>query len=75
MNIPKDLPSTDELTAQAKEVARKVGETITEQTNLLRDTAADARYKAENFIQTNPWPAVAVAAGVGFLLGVVVARR
>jgi ElaB/YqjD/DUF883 family membrane-anchored ribosome-binding protein len=75
MNIPKDLPSTDELTAQAREAARKVGEHLTEHAGHLRDAATDARYNAENFIQTNPWPAVAIAAGIGFLLGVVVARR
>ena len=72
MNIPNDLPSPDELKTQAKEAVRKVGDQLSEQANYLRDSAVDARYNAENFIQTNPWPAVAIAAGVGFMLGVIV---
>jgi ElaB/YqjD/DUF883 family membrane-anchored ribosome-binding protein len=75
MNIPNELPSPDELTAQAKQIARKVGDQLAEHTSTLLDSAADARYNAEDFIQANPWPAVAVAAGLGFLLGVAVARR
>jgi ElaB/YqjD/DUF883 family membrane-anchored ribosome-binding protein len=75
MNIPSDLPTSEELTAQAKEAVRKVGDHLTEQAGLLRDSATDVRYNAENFIQTNPWPAVAIAAGVGFLVGVIVTRR
>jgi ElaB/YqjD/DUF883 family membrane-anchored ribosome-binding protein len=75
MNIPQDLPTPEQLAATAKDAAKKVGDHLTEHANHLRDSAADARYNAENFIQTNPWPAVGIAAGVGFLLGVIVARR
>jgi ElaB/YqjD/DUF883 family membrane-anchored ribosome-binding protein len=75
MTIPQDLPSSDELAAQAKDAVRKVGDHLTEQANLLRDSAADARYNAENFIQTNPWPSVLLATAVGFLLGAIIARR
>jgi ElaB/YqjD/DUF883 family membrane-anchored ribosome-binding protein len=75
MNITQDLPTPDKLAATAKEAARKVGDHLTEHANHLRDTAVDAKYNAENFIQTNPWPAVGIAAGVGFLIGVIVARR
>ncbi len=75
MKTPQDLPTPDQLAATAKEAARKVGGQLTEHANHLRDSAVDARYNAENFIQTNPWPAVGIAAGVGFLLGVIVARR
>ncbi len=75
MNLPQDLPTPEQLAATAKETARKVGDHLSEQANHLRDSAADARYNAENFIQTNPWPAVGIAAGIGFLVGVIVARR
>jgi len=75
MTIPQDLPSTDELAAQAKDTVRKVGDHLTEQANLLRDTAADARYNAEDFIQMNPWLAVGIAAAFGFLVGALVTRR
>jgi ElaB/YqjD/DUF883 family membrane-anchored ribosome-binding protein len=63
------------LKAQASEAVRKVGETINDQANVLRDTAASARYNTQDFIENNPWQSVAIAAGVGFLLGVIVARR
>jgi ElaB/YqjD/DUF883 family membrane-anchored ribosome-binding protein len=75
MKTIQDLPTPDQLAATAKETARKVGDHLTEQANHLRDSAVDVRYNTENFIQTNPWPAVAIAAGVGFLVGVIVARR
>ncbi len=76
MTFPNELPQTaDELKSQAKEVARKVGDQLSEHANYLRDTAADARYNAEDFIRNNPWPSVAVAAGLGFLFGVIIARK
>jgi ElaB/YqjD/DUF883 family membrane-anchored ribosome-binding protein len=67
--------STDVLKAQASEAVRKVSETLNDQANVLRDTATSARYNTQDFIENNPWQAVAIAAGVGFLLGVIVARR
>jgi ElaB/YqjD/DUF883 family membrane-anchored ribosome-binding protein len=65
----------DVLKAQASEAVRKVSETINDQANVLRDTAASARYNTQDFIENNPWEAVAIAIGIGFLLGVIVARR
>jgi ElaB/YqjD/DUF883 family membrane-anchored ribosome-binding protein len=65
----------DVLKAQASEAVRVVSETINDQANILRDTAASARYNTQDFIENNPWQSVAIAAGIGFLLGVIVARR
>jgi len=65
----------NELKAQASETVRKVSETLNDQANILRDTAASARYNTQDFIENNPWESVAIAAGIGFLLGVIVARR
>jgi len=65
----------DVLKAQASEAVRKVSETINDQANILRDTAAGVRYNTQDFIENNPWQSVAIAAGIGFLVGVVVARR
>ncbi len=67
--------SADALKAQASEAVRKVSETINDQANVLRDTASSARYNTQDFIENNPWEAVAIAAGIGFLVGVVLARR
>jgi len=65
----------DVLKAQASEAVRKVSETINDQANVLRDTAAGVRYNTQDFIENNPWQSVAIAVGVGFLVGVVIARR
>jgi len=65
----------DALKAQASEAVRKVSETLNDQANVIRDTAASARYNTQDFIENNPWESVAIAAGIGFLLGVIVARR
>ena len=76
MSIPDRLPqSPEELKTQATEAVRAVGGHLSEQANYLRDTAADARYHSEDFIRDNPWQAVAIAAGLGFLFGAIVTRR
>jgi ElaB/YqjD/DUF883 family membrane-anchored ribosome-binding protein len=67
--------AADALKAQASEAVRKVSETLNDQANVLRDTAASARYNTQDFIENNPWQSVAIAASVGFLLGLIVARR
>ena len=38
------------------------------------DSAKDASRAADVYVHENPWQAVAVAAGLGFLLGIVVSR-
>jgi ElaB/YqjD/DUF883 family membrane-anchored ribosome-binding protein len=76
MSISNDLSRHGEdLKTQAKETVRKVGDQLNEQANYLRDATAAARYNTQDFIQTNPWQSVAIAAGIGFLLGVIVSRR
>jgi ElaB/YqjD/DUF883 family membrane-anchored ribosome-binding protein len=67
--------SADVLKAQASEAVRKVGETLNDQANVLRDTAVGVRYNTQDFIENNPWQSVAIAAGIGFLVGVIFARR
>ncbi|MCE0483397.1 MAG: hypothetical protein LV479_04060 [Methylacidiphilales bacterium] len=64
-----------ELKAHATEAVRKVGDRLNDQANYLRDSAATARYNTQEFIENNPWQAVAMAAAFGFLIGVIVARR
>jgi ElaB/YqjD/DUF883 family membrane-anchored ribosome-binding protein len=69
------IPPIDEFKTQASQVARKVGDQINEQANSLRDITAAARYNTQEFIENNPWQSVAMAAGLGFLIGVIVTRR
>ena len=72
---PTSPDPVDDLKTTASETVRKVSESINEQANVLRDTAASARYNTQEFIENNPWESVAIAAGIGFLIGVIVARR
>ena len=65
----------DVLKVQASDAVRKVSDTLTDQANVLRDTATSARYNTQDFIENNPWEAVAIAAGIGLLVGIIVARR
>jgi ElaB/YqjD/DUF883 family membrane-anchored ribosome-binding protein len=74
MSTSQDQPPAD-LTAQARETVRKVSDHLNEQANVIRDATAAVRYNTQDFIQNNPWQSVAIAAGIGFLLGVVISRR
>jgi ElaB/YqjD/DUF883 family membrane-anchored ribosome-binding protein len=73
--IPDLSLPTDALKAQASQAVRKVSETLNDQANVLRDTAATARYNTQDFIENNPWQSVAIAAAAGLLIGIVIARR
>jgi ElaB/YqjD/DUF883 family membrane-anchored ribosome-binding protein len=76
MSNPINLPkNAEELKSQAKEAVRAVGDHLNEHANYLRDSAATARYNSQDFIQNNPWQSVALAAGIGFMVGVIIARR
>jgi len=64
-----------DLKTQASVAVRTVGDQINEQANVLRDVTATARYNTQEFIENNPWQSVAMAAALGFLVGVIVTRR
>ena len=66
---------SDALKAQASEAVRKVSETLNDQANVLRDTASNARYNTQEFIENNPWQSVAIAGAIGVLIGIIIARR
>jgi len=67
--------SVDDLKTQASETVRKVSDQINEQANTLRDVTATVRYNTQEFIENNPWQSVAMAATLGFLVGLIVTRR
>jgi ElaB/YqjD/DUF883 family membrane-anchored ribosome-binding protein len=76
MSTSNDQPHNGgDLGAQAREAVRKVSSHLNDQANVIRDATASVRYNAQDFIQNNPWPSVALAAGIGFLIGVAVTRR
>ena len=57
-----------EATDTAKAKAQKVAETG-------RDKAVEAQLHAEEFIRTKPATALGIAAGLGFLIGMITSRR
>jgi ElaB/YqjD/DUF883 family membrane-anchored ribosome-binding protein len=70
-----DATPADLIKTTATDAVRKVSETLNDQANVLRDSAVTARYNTQDFIENNPWQALCIAAGVGFLVGIIVARR
>jgi len=41
----------------------------------LKARASAAAHEADHYVHENPWPVIAVAAGVGLLVGILLARR
>jgi len=58
----------EERLREAKEAAAEMGESVLERTRAAADTA-------DRTVRAHPWESVAIAAGVGFLLGMLTARR
>lgn len=65
----------DELRTQIHESLLKARETLQLTEQSLRDRGQAAVIAAEDYVQTNPWQSVGIAAGVGFLIGLLATRR
>ncbi|NNE53481.1 MAG: DUF883 domain-containing protein [Sulfitobacter sp.] len=59
-------------TAEAKSKAKKTVEDIAE---TGKEKALETQLQAEEFVRTQPATALGIAAGIGFLIGLVTARR
>ena len=80
-----DATTTEQLIAQLRAVAREAEELLqatADQTGArveeLRERAKDALAAAgeiDTLVRRNPWAALAVAAGVGVLVGLLLARK
>ncbi len=42
---------------------------------MARSRGRDAAVAADDYVHDNPWAAIGVAAGVGFVIGALMARR
>jgi ElaB/YqjD/DUF883 family membrane-anchored ribosome-binding protein len=70
-----DGPRAQALRARASEALGRAKRRLTDaQTAVASNTRAAAR-ATDDFVHDNPWGAVGVAAGVGFLIGLLVSRR
>jgi ElaB/YqjD/DUF883 family membrane-anchored ribosome-binding protein len=65
----------DELREQIHESLLKARETLQLTEESLRQRGKAAVLATEDYVQTNPWQSVGIAAGVGFLLGLLATRR
>lgn len=67
---------------QADELRGKIHESLLQARETLRLTEDSVRERgqaavtaAEDYVQTNPWQSIGIAAGVGFLIGLLATRR
>ncbi|MBB4867994.1 ElaB/YqjD/DUF883 family membrane-anchored ribosome-binding protein [Pseudomonas nitritireducens] len=65
----------DQMRAQIHESLKRARDAIYSTKDSLRDQGKAAVDATEDYVGDHPWQAVGVAAGVGFLLGLLVSRR
>lgn len=65
----------DDLREQIHESLLKARETLQLTEESLRQRGKAAVVATEDYVQSNPWQSVGIAAGVGFLLGLLATRR
>ncbi|WP_407310187.1 YqjD family protein [Pseudomonas sp. nanlin1] len=65
----------DELRAQINESLARARETLQQTSETARERGREAVVAAEDYVQTNPWQSIGIAAGAGFLLGLLATRR
>ncbi|QXI26948.1 DUF883 family protein [Pseudomonas vanderleydeniana] len=65
----------DELRAQIHDSLSKARETLQLTEASLRERGKEAVVAAEDYVQANPWQSVGIAAGIGFILGLLATRR
>jgi ElaB/YqjD/DUF883 family membrane-anchored ribosome-binding protein len=65
----------DELRTQIHDSLLRARETLQLTEQSLRERGEAAVTATEDYVQNNPWQAVGIAAGVGFLIGLLATRR
>lgn len=61
--------------AHAEESLRKARARMNEMEQHLATRAREAAQKTNEYVHENPWPSVGVAAGIGFVVGLLIGRR
>lgn len=64
-----------EARAKAEDTLRAARERLADLEEQAREKAVEAAGEADRLVRDNPWQAVGIAAGVAFLLGILVSRR
>ena len=65
----------DELRNQIHETLLRARETLKLTEDSMRERGQAAVAATEEYVQANPWQSVGIAAGVGFLIGLLATRR
>ncbi len=65
----------DELRTQIHDSLLKAKETLQLTEASLRERGHAAVVATEDYVQANPWQSVGIAAGIGFLIGLLATRR
>lgn len=65
----------DELRGQIQQNLQRARDTLGASETALRAQGNAMRETSEAYVQSNPWQAVGIAAGVGLLLGLLIGRR
>ena len=65
---------TEELRGKITANMSRAREMLKEQENTLRDQSEAAIQCTEEYVQTHPWQSIGIAAGDGFLLGMIMRR-
>lgn len=75
-NTPRPWPVTRlKNRAQIKDSLFKARATLEETKESLKDRSQAAVVATEDYVQANPWQSVGIAAGIGFVLGLLATRR
>jgi ElaB/YqjD/DUF883 family membrane-anchored ribosome-binding protein len=64
-----------EARARLEGSVQRASERIGSAEEALLESARDAGRSAEGYVRSHPWESIAVGAGVGLLLGMLIARR
>lgn len=65
----------DELRAQIQSNLQRARDTLGASEAAVREQGTAARQAGAAYVQSNPWQAVGMAAGIGLLLGLLLGRR
>ena len=66
---------SDEARARVREALDRVRARLGEIEATVTEHGAEAARAADDYVRTNPWQAVGIAAGVALLVGLLIARR
>ena len=65
----------DELREQIQRNLQRARDTLGDSETKVREQSSAARQAGEAYVQSNPWQAVGIAAGIGLFLGLLLGRR